>query len=82
MNLFPINGDGASATGIYKGEVEKSAAIETYQKTTKLFPESENWTRIVVWYRDVEGYKYIPGNKPKITDNASKPFNSIISDRK
>ncbi len=82
VNLFPINGDGASATGIYKGEVEKSAAIETYQKTTKLFPESENWTRIVVWYRDVEGYKYVPGNKPKITDNASKPFNSIISDRK
>jgi hypothetical protein len=82
-NLYPLNGDGASATGIYKGEVDESTATETYEKTTNLFPESENWTRIVVWYRDTNGYKYIiTGNKPKITDNASKPFNSIVSDRK
>ncbi|MEK0337922.1 MAG: hypothetical protein QQN41_10865, partial [Nitrosopumilus sp.] len=82
MNLFPINGDGAAATGIYIGDVDKTTAIETYEKTTNLFPESQNWTRIVVWYQDAEGYKYVLGNKPKITDNASKPFNSIISDRK
>jgi len=82
VNLFPFNGDGAAATGIYKGEVEKTAAIETYQKTANLFPESQNWTRIVVWYRDVEGYKNVTGAKPKISDNASKPFNSINTIRK
>ncbi len=82
MNLFPISGDGAAATGIYIGDVDKITAIETYEKTTNLFPESQNWTRIVVWYRDADGYKYAPSKKPKITDNASKPFNSIITDRK
>ena len=82
MNLFPISGDAPPATGIYKGEVDKIVAVETYEKVAMLFPESENWTRIVVWYRDAEDYKLFSGNKPKITDNASMPFNSIKSDRK
>ena len=82
VNLFPFNGEGTAATVIYKGEVDITSAIETYQKTANLFPESQNWTRIVVWYRDVEGYKNVTGAKPKIPDNASKPFNSINTIRK
>jgi hypothetical protein len=82
MNLFPIDSNGSCATGIYKGETDKATALETYEKTTKLFDENQNWTRIVVWYRDVERYQYISSNKPKITDNPSKPINSISSKRR
>jgi hypothetical protein len=82
INLFPIDGNGSPATGIYLGEVDKATADGTYDKTANLFEENQNWSRIVVWYRDDENYKYVVSKKPKITDNSSKPINSINSDRR
>ncbi len=82
INLFPIDGKSSCATGIYKGDTDRATALETYEKTTKLFKDNQNWTRIVVWYHDAKGYDSVSGNKPKIVDNPSKPINSIRTIRR
>ncbi len=82
INLFPIDDNGSRATGIYKGETDKATALETFERTKKLFNDSQNGARIVVWYRDAEGYENVSGNKPKIPDNPSIPINSIRSTRR
>jgi len=82
LNLFSNDDEIPPATVVYKGEDDINGANETYEKIANLFPESQNWARIVVWYRDAVGYKNVTGRKPKIADNSSQSFNSINTVRK
>ena len=84
LNLYPTNGDGIPATGIYLGETDPTTANTALNSAQMLFTDSQQSLRLVVWYRDLHGetQNLFIDSKPAITDNRSKSPISIVKTKK
>ncbi|MES2373373.1 MAG: hypothetical protein V4557_12385 [Bacteroidota bacterium] len=83
-NLYPADGTGAPATGIYLGTKTPEYAADIFNKMVETFTKAEDGKRVVVWYRDAGGRlkkKYALA-KPKFTDNTKKSGRSIKTGRR
>ena len=79
LNLFPSNGDGTPATGVFIGTNTSDNAQDILSKIAAFFKGDHFSKRIVIWFHNGDGeldYEYSP-EPPKITDNTSQSTRSF-----
>lgn len=79
LNLFPNNGDGIPATGIFIGTNTSDTAQDILSKIAAFFKGDHFGKRIVIWFHNDLGQldsEYSP-DPPKITGNTSQSTRSF-----
>ncbi len=79
LNLYPQNGEGVPATGIFIGNNTQEDAQDILSRMVALFKANQFGKRVVIWYNDHTGaiQNEYSDKGPRITDDTTKSTRSI-----